>query len=106
MDNVVFNFHDQILILTAFECLIFVFFLWFGDTKPSLKNKLLAAFLLCHAIIPVHELIFWGTEFRHQMLAYSPNLFLIGNVGYYLDAVFLFFFILILRKYIKQKRAL
>ncbi|WP_015046701.1 AraC family transcriptional regulator [Simiduia agarivorans] len=41
----------------------------------------------------LHELVFWGKEFRLWMLDVSPNLFFLGSYAYYLDGPFLFLFV-------------
>ncbi len=93
MDTILFNFHDLLMVLTAFECLLLALLLAASAKKPSLSNSLLVAFLLCHFLIPLHELMFWGKQFRIWLLDISPDLFFIFSFAYYLDGPLLYFFV-------------
>ncbi len=107
MDTVLFNFHDLVLILTAFECILFAALI--GVISPgNLKTALFAGFLVCHALIPMHELVFWGERFRFWMLELSPNLFFIGSYAYFIDGALLFLFVnsLLIKNYRLHKRSL
>jgi len=106
MDTVLFNFHDLILILTAFECILFAALI--GVISPgNLKAVLFAGFLICHALIPLHELIFWGERFRFWMLELSPNFFFIGSYAYFIDGALLFLFVnsLLIKDYKLHKQS-
>lgn len=106
MDTVLFNFHDLVLILTAFECLLFALLLGLANKLKPLSTYFFIGFLLCHFFIPVHELTFWGKQFRIWMLDISPNLFFIGSYAYFLDGPLLYFFVRsLLYKDFKLKRA-
>ena len=61
MDKVLFNFHDIILIITAFECLLFAALIGITSAK-KFKNTFFVSFLLCYALIPLHELVFWESD--------------------------------------------
>lgn len=75
MDTILFNFHDLLMVVTAFESLLLALLLAASTPKSSLSNWLLAAFLFCHFLIPLHELTFWGKLFRIWLLDISPNIF-------------------------------
>ena len=100
MDTVLFNFYDLILIITAFECLLFAL-LVAVVSRVQLQTLFFIGFLLCHALIPLHELIFWGERFRLWMVEISPNVFFIGSYAYFLVGALLYFFIrsLLIRDY-------
>lgn len=107
MSTILFNFHDLILIITAFECVLFTVLL--GITSPrKLKTVFFCGFLLCHAFIPLHELIFWGERFRIWMLDISPNIFFLGSYAYFLDGVLLFLFVksLLIKDFTIDRRSL
>jgi len=107
MNTVLFNFHDLILIITAFECILFAALI--GTISPkSLKTLFFLGFLLCHALIPIHELIFWGERFRIWMLEISPNLFFLGSYAYFVDGVLLFLFVktLVIKDFRIDRRSL
>ncbi|WP_337840373.1 helix-turn-helix domain-containing protein [Rheinheimera sp.] len=93
MDTILFNFHDLLMVVTAFECLLLAALLAASARTPSLSNTLLIAFLLCHFLIPLHELMFWGKQFRIWLLDISPDLFFIFSFAYYLDGPLLYFFV-------------
>lgn len=93
MDTILFNFHDLVLILTAFECLLFALLLYATREDQPKTTYFFIGFLLCHAFIPLHELTFWGKEFRLWMLDISPNIFFTGSYAYFIDGPLLFFFV-------------
>lgn len=92
-NQVVFNFHDVILLMTAMLCCFFALLLIATNPPKNISNYFLAAFLIAHALIPLHELILWGAEFKLQVRAHWPQLYFIGASAYYLDAVLLFFYV-------------
>ncbi len=92
MDTILFNFHDLVMVLTAFECLLFSALLLLTYKQGSISTLLLTGFLVCHFFIPVHELIFWGRQFRIWVLDISPNLFFWGSYAYFLDGPLLYLF--------------
>ena len=92
MDAILFNFHDLILVITAFECVLFAALMGTISTK-NLKTLFFVGFLLCHALIPIHELVFWGERFRIWVLEISPNLFFLGGYAYFIEGALLFLFV-------------
>lgn len=93
MDFVVFNFHDVILLMTAMLCGFFALLLIATNPPKNISNYFLAAFLIAHAFIPLHELTMWGAEFKLQVRAHAPGIYFIGGSAYYLDAVLLYFYV-------------
>ncbi|MDO3384505.1 helix-turn-helix domain-containing protein [Gilvimarinus sp. SDUM040013] len=93
MDTVLFNFHDLVLILTAFECLLFALLLSATNQKRVLSTAFFVGFLICHIFIPLHELTFWGKQFRIWLLDISPNLFFLGSYAYFVDGPLLYLFV-------------
>lgn len=93
MDTVLFNFHDVLMLLTAFQCLLFAVLLSATKNNNSLSNWLLVAFLFCHFLIPMHELTFWGKQFRIWLLELSPNVFFLFSHAYFLDGPLIYFFV-------------
>jgi AraC-like DNA-binding protein len=93
MNQVVFNFHDVILLMTALLCSFFALLLLLTNRPAKLSHYLLAAFLFTHALIPLHELIIWGAEFKYRVRESYPELVFVGGFAYYLDAVLLYFYI-------------
>ncbi len=93
MNQVVFNFHDVILLMTAMLCCFFALLLIATNPPKNTSNYFLAAFLIAHAFIPLHELILWGAEFKFRVREYFPQVYFIGAFAYYLDAILLYFYV-------------
>lgn len=93
MNFVVFNFHDVILLMTATLCCLFALLLIVTNPPKNTSNYILAAFLIAHAFIPLHELILWGAEFKIHVRENVPGIYFIGGFAYYLDAVLLYFYV-------------
>lgn len=93
MNFVVFNFHDVILLMTATLCCLFALLLIVTNPPKNTSNYFLAAFLIAHAFIPLHELILWGAEFKIQVRQNLPEIYFVGGFAYYLDAMLLYFYV-------------
>jgi AraC-like DNA-binding protein len=93
MNETVFNIHDLVLMMTALQCACFAILLLVTNPPENKSNYFLAAFLLAHAFIPLHELVLWGADFKMIALDNYPRLFLWIGFGYYLDAILLYFYI-------------
>ena len=93
MTQVVFNFHDVILLMTAMLCLCFAALLLATNPPKNISNYFLAAFLVAHALIPVHELILYGAVFKYKAAEHFPRLVFAGGFAYYLDAALLYFYV-------------
>lgn len=92
MENVIFNMHDLILLMTSYQCIIFALLLLAIRREQKLSNVFLAFFLLMYAAIPLDTLIQFGAEFRRLALSWSPNLFHLFGFGYWLEAPFLLWY--------------
>ncbi|WP_250463749.1 AraC family transcriptional regulator [Microbulbifer litoralis] len=108
MSEVLFNFHDVILLMTAMQCLFFAVLLLATNSHRQVSTYFLAAFLFAHAFIPLHELILWGAEFKLKVRDFWPQLYFLGGFAYYLDGVLLFFCVksLIFRDFALRRRDL
>ncbi|HOY23732.1 MAG TPA: AraC family transcriptional regulator, partial [Cellvibrio sp.] len=93
MNQVVFNFHDVILLMTAMMCMLFSALLVFTNPPKNISNYFLAAFLFTHAFIPLHELTMWGAEFKNTVRENFPQIYFIAGFAYYLDAALLYFYV-------------
>lgn len=91
MDQVIFNFHDLILMMTALQCLFFAVLLVATNSRRLTSTYFLAAFLLAHAFIPLHEMILWGAEFKWTVRINWPQLYFVGGFAYYIDGALLYF---------------
>lgn len=93
MNFVVFNFHDVILLMTAMLCGFFALLLIATNPPNNISNYFLAAFLVAHAFIPLHELTMWGAQFKLLVREQLPGIYFIAGFAYYLDAVLLYFYV-------------
>lgn len=93
MDKTLFNLHDFILLLTAFESLAIVIFLLVSKKIKTIGILLLIAFFTIRASISLHELILWGSTFRYWVLDLSPNLFFVFNFSYWLDGPLIYLYV-------------
>lgn len=89
--QVLFNFHDVILLITAYLCVLFAILVLTRKGKPA-QNILLASFLLCHAAIPLDILISFGEAFSAWTAERSPSLFFVFGGAYWLDAPLLLWY--------------
>ncbi len=92
MESVIFNTHDVVLLMTAYQCVLFAVLLLTIRREGRLTNVLLALFLLQYAAIPLDILISFGAEFRHIALEWSPNLFYVFGFGYWLEGPLLLWY--------------
>ncbi len=92
MYQVIFNTHDVVLLMTAYQCILFAILLLTMKREKPLSNFFLAFFLLQQAAIPLDILISFGAEFRNVALNWSPNLFYVFGFGYWLEAPFLLWY--------------
>jgi AraC-like DNA-binding protein len=106
LSEVLFNFNDVILLMTAMQCFFFAVLLVATNTRKSPSTYFLAAFLFAHAFIPLHELTLWGAVFKWKMRELNPNLFFIGGSAYFLDGALLYFCVksLVFRDFTLRKR--
>ena len=92
MYQVIFNTHDVVLLMTAYQCILFAILLVTIKREKKLSNFFLALFLIQQAAIPLDILVSFGAEFRHVALNWSPNLFYVFGFGYWLEAPFLLWY--------------
>lgn len=92
MDTVIFNTHDVVLLMTAYQCLLFAVLLLAVNCGHMPKNLFLALFLLSHAAIPLDILINFGEEFRFVAMEISPNLFYVFGFAYWLEGPLLLWY--------------
>lgn len=91
LKQVLFNFHDVVLLMTTYLCLLFALLL-LTRRENKAQNLLLAAFLACHASIPLHLLISFGEAFNPWISERAPYLFNLFSFAYWLDAPILLWY--------------
>jgi AraC-like DNA-binding protein len=87
-------------------CVLFSALLVATNPPKNISNYFLAAFLLTHACIPLHELMMWGAEFKHTVRDNFPQIYFVGSFAYYIDAALLYFYVkaLIFRDFHLRKK--
>lgn len=93
METVLFNTLDLALLITIYQCVLFAILLLTLKKGNRQTNVLLALFLFCYAAIPLDTLINFGASFRQVAIDFSPNVFYIFGHAYWLESVFLLFFV-------------
>jgi len=93
MYELLFNTHDVVLLITAYLCGLFALLLLLphGDSRRQ-SSFFLAGFLLTQAAIPIDILITFGAGFRQVALNFSPNIFNLFDLAYWLEGPFLLFY--------------
>lgn len=101
MDILLFNFHDVVLMMTAYQCTLFGLLLLVIRREGYISNVLLALFLFTQAAIPLDILISFGAGFRQWAIQTSPNLFYVFGFAYWLEGPLLLWYVrsLIYRDY-------
>jgi AraC-like DNA-binding protein len=92
MYDVIFNTHDVVLLMTAYQCILFALLLLTIKRDKYIRNVFLAFFLLQQAAIPLDILISFGAEFRHIAIKWSPDLFYVFGFGYWLEGPLLLWY--------------
>jgi len=93
LKEVLFNLHDVVLLITVYQCVLFAVFMVTLKKGKKQSNILLALFLLSYAAIPLDTLINFGEAFRDWAIQFSPNIFYVFGTAYWLEAVFLLFYV-------------
>lgn len=93
MKTLLFNTHDIALLFTAYICVLFAFCVCVLKTSNKRSNYWLAAFLISYSAIPLDTVINFGAGFRQVAIDFSPNIFFIFGHAYWLESVFLLFYI-------------
>lgn len=93
MKSILFNAHDVVLLITIFQCLLFAVFLLTLKKGKRQSNVLLAIFLLTNAAIPLDNLINFGEMFRLIAIDFSPHIFYVFGLAYWVEPVVLLFYV-------------
>lgn len=108
MSRILFNLHDVALFITVYSCLTFAVFLLIVSRRNARRHSLrwLAMFLVASACIPIDTLILFGEAFRQWAIQWSPHIFHVFGVAYWVDSVFLLLFVraLISKQFVFRRR--
>lgn len=93
LDTLLFNTHDLVLLMAIGQYALLAFLL--ASTRPQHdKSSLwLILLLLTSLFINIDTLLIWSDSIRSWVLAWQPNLFFIGSLGYWLIGPFLLFYV-------------
>lgn len=92
MQDLIFNTHDIILLATIYQSILFALLIFVTKQDRKRSDFFLIGFLLAQAAIPLHILINFGDGFRLIALDYSPNLYRIFELAYWLEAPLLLWY--------------
>ncbi len=92
LSEAIFNFHDTVLLATAFQSFLFVLLLLIAKRDPHLSDYFIIGFFIAQVFIPVHLLISYGEVFRLIAIDRSPNLFLALEIAYWLEGPLLLWY--------------
>jgi len=91
MSGPIFNFHDALLIVTSYQCLLFVL-IYSVKRERHISDYFLIAFFLAQAAIPAHTLINYSEGFSPIALEASPLLFKIFDIAYWIEGPLLLWY--------------
>lgn len=93
MERLIFNTHDIILLVTIYQSVLFTLLIAvIKRNRRHISDYFLIGFLLTQAAIPLHILVNYGEEFRFIALQWSPNLYHIFEVAYWLEGPLLLWY--------------
>jgi hypothetical protein len=93
LSQVLFNFHDVILLVTVYQCLVLAAIFGF-NRQHTITSKLFAvAFFVCLAVVPLDILILFGAGFRDYAIKHLPDWFYVFEFGYWLQGPFLLWYV-------------
>jgi AraC-like DNA-binding protein len=92
MSEPVFNFHDTLLLATAFQSFLFVILLGFAKRDHHISDWFLLGFFVLQIAIPLHLLISFGDVISGRVLAYSPTLFRTFELAFWVEGPMLLWY--------------
>jgi len=93
LQELIFNTHDIILLATIYQSILFALLIFLVKHQRQKSDYFLIGFLLAQAAIPLHLLINYGDGFRLVALNYSPNLYHIFELAYWVEAPLLLWYV-------------
>lgn len=91
MSDQVFNFHDIILVVTGYLCLLFVLIIS-AKRDRHISDYFLIAFFLAQTAIPLHVLINYSDGFSGTVLEFSPALFRFFDFAFWIESPLLLWY--------------
>jgi AraC-like DNA-binding protein len=85
LQDLIFNTHDIILLATIYQSILFALLILIVKRDKHKSDIFLIGFLITQAAIPLHLLINYGDGFRLIALEFSPNIFRLFEIAYWLE---------------------
>ena len=92
LSDPIFNFHDTLLLATAFQSFLFVLLISFAKRDHHLSDVFLIGFFLAQTAIPLHLLINFGDVVSDIILPVSPSLFRTFDIAFWLEGPLLLWY--------------
>jgi len=88
----ILNFHDTVLLATAFQSLLFIFLILLVKHERHISDYFLIGFFAAQIVIPIHVLVNYNTEIRLLGLEVSPNLLHLFDIAYWVEGPLLLWY--------------
>lgn len=88
----ILNFHDTVLLATGFQSLLFIFLILLVKHDRHISDYFLIGFFIAQIAIPMHVLVNYNYEIRILGLEFSPNLFHIFDIAYWIEGPLLLWY--------------
>ena len=92
MQDLIFNTHDIILLVTIYQSILFALLVWTIKHERHQSDYFLIGFLLTQAAIPLHLLVNLGDGFRQVALDFLPDSYRIFEIAYWLEGLLLLWY--------------
>lgn len=92
MSDYIFNFHDTVLLATAFQSLLFILLILLVKHERHISDLFLIGFFIAQISITIHILVSYSLEIRFLGLLESPNLLHTFDIAYWLEGPLLLWY--------------
>lgn len=92
MSDYIFNFHDTVLLATAFQSLLFILLILLVKHERHISDFFLIGFFIAQISITIHILINYNLEIRSLSLQKSPIFLHIFDIAYWLEGPLLLWY--------------
>lgn len=101
MQQLLFNTHDAILLITIYQCMVLAVALFLLSKSQLSSGIFVTLFFLMNAATPLDLLISFGDGFHSFAIEHIPDWFYVFEMGYWLEGPFLLWYLrsLVYRNY-------
>jgi AraC-like DNA-binding protein len=92
MSDYIFNFHDTVLLATAFQSLLFILLILLVKHERHISDLFLIGFFIAQISITIHILLNYSLEIRFLGVLESPNLLHTFDIAYWLEGPLLLWY--------------